>query len=80
MNRKTAKNLVEFMYKSLAPSMRFKFTGGEPLLNFPTIKYIIKYVSELNEKYKRDISFAIVTNATMLNDKIVKFFKKYKAG
>ncbi len=80
MTKKTAKNLIEFIYQSPAHSIRFEFTGGEPLMNFRVIKYMVKYALELNKKYKREIDFAIITNATLLDDKMVKFFKKYGVG
>lgn len=45
------------------------FTGGEPLINFPIIQYIV----DTARKRKLDIDFMIKTNGTLLSDEIQEF-------
>ncbi|WP_195948291.1 radical SAM/SPASM domain-containing protein [Paraclostridium bifermentans] len=50
-----------------------QFHGGEPFLEFETIKYI---VNKVNEKYKHSSNkpaFVTTTNATIMNDEILDF-------
>lgn len=49
------------------------FFGGEPLLNFQELKYITKI---LNNFIQID-RYEITTNGMLLNDEIIKFFKKF---
>lgn len=49
------------------------FYGGEPLLNFDTMKYIVHRVTELNI----NAHYVIVTNGSIMNEEIIKFFKEH---
>lgn len=50
------------------------FYGGEPLLNFDLIKKCTKYVKSI---YKGEIFITLTSNATLLTDEILYFFKEY---
>lgn len=50
------------------------FFGGEPLLNFNTLKEVVKYCESL--KHKR-FKYSITTNGTIINDEIIAFFKEH---
>lgn len=55
---------------------KFIFFGGEPLLNFPVIKYIVELWSDIKHRYNgREIFFALTTNGTLLTTEIVEFLK-----
>jgi len=47
------------------------FYGGEPLLNFPLVQRAIEYIKKMGEG--REITFALTTNGTIMNDEIVQF-------
>ena len=47
------------------------FYGGEPLLNFGTIKKIVSYAKELLRNWS--ITFTMTTNATLLNQQIIGY-------
>ncbi|WMM26882.1 radical SAM protein [Tissierella sp. MB52-C2] len=53
--------------------------GGEPLLRYELVEYIGSTVNDLynNNRLKIMPSIGIVTNATIINDKIIDIFKKY---
>lgn len=50
------------------------FTGGEPLLNYQVLKYIV------NEAKKRidNVRIVVFTNGSLINEEIAKYFKKNK--
>lgn len=80
MSTETARKAVEVMMKSPSPSITVEFQGGEPLLNFSVLKEVVLYANELNESYKKDLSFVVCTNLAILDDEILDFFKKYKVS
>lgn len=51
------------------------FFGGEPLLNFQLIKYIVDKIFLLiqNKKFPSDIKFGMVTNASLLTEDIIRY-------
>jgi uncharacterized protein len=76
MTKNMAKQGVIFLKKhsKLSKNLTISFSGGEPLINLKTIKYIVN----LTKSYLKDkkISFNITTNATLLNKQSVLFFIK----
>lgn len=60
------------------PNIRFTivFYGGEPLLQFPKIEYVVNKVK--NEFQIDHPIFMITTNGYLLNDSIISLFKEFK--
>lgn len=78
MDKETAKKAVDIALSSENKTISFEFQGGEPLLNYEIIKYIVEYSQE-NAQDKK-ISFNIVSNLTLLTDEMIEFFKKYNVN
>lgn len=53
------------------------FYGGEPLLNFKTIKKAVEMGEALKRELGINISYSITTNGTILNDEIITFLDKH---
>ncbi|OHB57692.1 MAG: His-Xaa-Ser system radical SAM maturase HxsB [Planctomycetes bacterium GWF2_42_9] len=77
MDTRTAKNTVDAIFTSPSSHIKIEFQGGEPLLNFKMVKYIVKYAIKLNKKHKKDLAFVICTNLTLITPRVAKFLKKY---
>lgn len=73
MTKETAERAVDIAMQSPSQSLSFEFQGGEPLMNFQTLKHIIKYSLEKNQKLNKDIKFSLVTNLTLMNDDMMNF-------
>jgi len=80
MDKETAKKVVDFIYQSPAKVIHIEFTGGEPLLNFDVIKFIIEYSEKLRKVAKKEVGYSIITNGVLFNDKIVRYLMKNKVG
>lgn len=80
MDVKTARKAVEMMFHTPSNDITVEFQGGEPLLNLDALKAIVLYATELNEKYKKNISFVACTNLSKIDDDLLEFFAKYKVG
>ena len=76
MSKEIAKKSVDIALQSPCDYLTFEFQGGEPLLNFEVIKYIVEYAEEV--KKNKVINYNIVTNLSLLTDEMIRFFKEYK--
>jgi hypothetical protein len=63
--------------KLLGSAVRYEFQGGEPLLNFDLIKYIVLEAKRRNVAEKRDLAFVIATNLSFLTDEILNFCRDH---
>lgn len=75
MTEETAKKAVDIALQSPEEELNFEFQGGEPLINFPVIKYIVEY-SEKNAGFHQ-IRYSLVSNLILLTDEIIAFIKEH---
>jgi His-Xaa-Ser system radical SAM maturase HxsB len=73
MNETVAEQAVRFMFHSPSPHLKVEFQGGESLLNFPIVEFIVNRVRHYNRRQRRAIEFVICTNLTVLTDQILAF-------
>jgi len=78
MSIDTARKVVDTIYSAPTNLINFEFQGGEPLLNWDTVKFIIEYATEVNKDKKRDIRFNIVSNHLLMDDEKLDFLVKHK--
>ena len=72
MSKETAKSAVDIAMESPSTYLTFEFQGGEPLMNFETIKYIIEYSKSISNG--KIIEYNLVSNLTLLTDEMIEFF------
>lgn len=75
MSLETAKKAVDIALSSNTQYLTFEFQGGEPLINYDVIKYIVEYSEENN--HKKTIEYNLVSNLTLLTDEMLEFFKEH---
>lgn len=74
MSLKTAQRAIDFFISwAKKDEMEIIFFGGEPLLNYPTIKEVINYAKS---KKNKGITFKLATNATIMNREILRTILK----
>lgn len=78
MSEETARRAVDIALCSPERYLTFEFQGGEPLLNFDVLKFIVLYT----EQHKGDkcIRYTVASNLTLLNDDILSFFSEHKVA
>lgn len=76
MDLETARKSVEIAMTSPNRYLSFEFQGGEPLLNFEIIKFIVEYSNELKLQFDKIIEYSVVSNLTLLTDEMIDFFSK----
>jgi len=64
--------------KNKLKTVQILFSGGECLLRFDMLIRLIRYGKQLSKQFNIQIKNVILTNGTLLNNKIVKTLKKEK--
>ncbi len=78
MTEETADKALQIVFKSPNPAIKIEFQGGEPLLNFDLVRYVVLKAKQLNEIEKRDLQFVITTTLSLITDDILEFCKEHK--
>jgi len=74
MTFEQADNILKKIFSKYTEIKTIYFFGGEPLINFKLIKYIVK---QLEEHYGYKLDFRIVTNGIFLSKQKVDFFNTH---
>jgi len=78
MTQETAEKVIETILDSPNQHLTIEFQGGEPLLNYPIIQFIVEMVERKHTG--KDISFSVVTNLTLLTNEMISFFAEHRVG
>lgn len=73
MDLETAKRTVDFIFSTPNPAICIEFQGGEPLLNWPIVKFITQYAQAKAKAQKRRLLMALVNNFTLMTDDKLQF-------
>ena len=77
LDLETAKKIVDLIFQSCNPFLAIEFQGGEPLLNWPAVEFIIDYALKKNKKEKRSLELRLVSNFSLLDEQKMNYlFKK----
>lgn len=66
---------VNRVFDSPSPHLTVEFQGGEPLLAFPVIRYIVELIQARNVEERRRIVFSITSTLHHLTDEILEFMR-----
>lgn len=69
----TAKKIVDTIFYSPSKCIAIEFQGGEPLLNWPAVKFVIEYSREKNKTEKKDLELRLVSNFSLLDEEKLGF-------
>jgi len=73
---KAMDELLGLMRKNGNKELYVEFFGGEPLMNWPVIEYVLETFQNGN-KEDVEIVYSITTNGSLINEEMSKMFKKY---
>lgn len=76
MNLETAKKSIDMVFRSPNQNITIEFQGGEALLNWDVVKETILYAKKRNNKFKKDLKIAIVTNLSLMDEEKFNFLVK----
>ncbi len=73
MSRAVARRSVDFALKSTNPSITIEFQGGEPLLNWDTLKDAVLYARRRARELGREVRLALVSNFSLMTEERARF-------
>jgi len=76
MSLDTALQVVDKIMTTPSPIVKIEFQGGEPLLNFGVVKAIVQEAKRLNRTRRKNLSFVLCTNLTLMDEATLKYLKK----
>jgi uncharacterized protein len=78
MSPETGKKAIDFLVKESGSrrNLEIDFFGGEPLMNFGTVKEIVDYAVGIQDKYNKNFRFTITTNALLLDEEIKNYINE----
>ncbi|MDP1845168.1 MAG: His-Xaa-Ser system radical SAM maturase HxsB [Candidatus Moranbacteria bacterium] len=74
MSLGTAKQVVDFIFSTPNNNVAIEFQGGEPLLNWPIVKFIVEYAKEKNKIEKKSLELRLVSNFSLMDKEKLRFF------
>jgi His-Xaa-Ser system radical SAM maturase HxsB len=77
MTQHDASRAIDLMLSVPARTITMEFQGGEPLLAFDLVRWMVETTAERASRSGKDVNYVICTNLTILNDNHLKFFKEY---
>lgn len=77
MTKNMADKGLDLVFRSPSPALKIEFQGGEPLLNFELVKYIVLEAKKRNATSNIDLAFVIATTLSLLTDEILEFCKEH---
>jgi len=77
MDKETAKKTVDVIFKSPSQQITIEFQGGEPLVNWPVVKFITEYAEKKNKKAEKELLITLVSNFSLMTDEKLNFLKKH---
>lgn len=78
MTKEVAKRAVDFALQVPSNYLTFEFQGGEPLMNWPVLQYIIEYTEQ--SKKAKEVSFSLVSNLILLDEEKCRYLMEHKVN
>ena len=78
MSLEVGKKALDFLIENSGNrrNLEVDFFGGEPLMNWETVKELVSYGRSLEEAHNKNFRFTLTTNGVLLNDEIMEFVNK----
>ena len=80
MDKETAKKVLDVIFKTTNHFIAIEFQGGEPLLNWPVVKYIIEEAKKRNKKIGKNLEIRLVSNGSLITPKIFNYLLDKKVS
>jgi len=73
MTKETAKKALDVIFKTTSPYIAIEFQGGEPLVNWPIVKFIVEEARKRNKDAKKDLELRLVSNFSLMTEERFKY-------
>lgn len=76
MGYDVASQILKYIFGVSNQLVTLEFQGGEPLLNWKTLSFLVRHAHKINKD--KDLKITLVSNLTLLDDKKMNFLAKHK--
>lgn len=78
MPLEVGKKAIDFMiaHSGFRHNLELDFFGGEPLMNFNTVKEIVSYARKREKLHNKNFRFTITTNGLLLDNEKIKYINQ----
>jgi len=73
MSMETAERAVDLAFQTTAWGITIEFQGGEPTANWEVLRHVVEYARQKNVTARKVLSFALVTNLSLMDDEKLEF-------
>lgn len=82
IDKDTIQSAVDFFYPYMAEKTSISFYGGEPLMAFEQVRYVIELMEEKQKQNAKPktVEYFLTTNGSLVTPEIMEFFHRYKFG
>ncbi|UPT75709.1 MAG: radical SAM protein [Elusimicrobiota bacterium] len=80
MDLPTAKKTVDFIFQTPNPTICIEFQGGEPLLNWPVVKFITEYAQAKAKATGRKLLMSLVCNFTLMTEEKLEWLLAHEVS
>lgn len=77
MSPEIALGAIDLTFRSPSKNIKIEFQGGEPLLNFDLIRYIVLEAKKRNQQSGKNLDFVITTNLALISHEILLFCREH---
>ena len=77
MSEETAQRAIDLLFRSPSDELKVELQGGESLLAFDRIRFIVDEIERRNESVGKQIEFVVATNLVPLTDEMLAFFQDH---
>ena len=78
MSLEIARASVDMALSTTSPWLTIEFQGGEPTANWETLTEIVRYATLKNHKVKKELSFSLVTNFSLMTEEKMDWLIAHK--
>ena len=68
MTRETAQKVVDTIFYPSSPGLTIEFQGGESLVNWEVVQFIVGYAREKANFLGKDLTFSLVSNLSLMDE------------
>lgn len=77
MDEETALRCIDLLFRAPSPHLKVEFQGGEPLLAFDRIRFIVDEIERRNLEQNREIEFIVASTLSPLTDEMLSYFRDH---
>jgi len=77
MTLETARAVTDLIFQTPSPVIKIEFQGGESLVNWQVVKFIIEYAEEKNATEQKALGFVLCTNLILMTEEHLKYLQEH---